>query len=297
MNPVLKGYLQLTRPANLPTAAADILAGIAISGFFLASTQHASLAWMAVVLLIAASVLLYAAGVVLNDVFDYKLDQVERPERPIPSGVIPLTSAAVFGGVLMVLGIGAAFWVGLSSGLVALGLALSILLYDALGKHHPFFGPLNMGLCRGLNLWLGMSILGQLIHWQYALIPIIYIAAITLISRGEVHGDNKRHIVLAGLLYVVVITAIAGILLYAGQNIWVSLPFVLLFAILIFRPLLRAYRENSPQNIKMAVKTGVISIIVLDAALAVGFSYWWVGVVTLLLWPLSIYLSKLFAVT
>ncbi len=297
MNPVLKGYLQLTRPANLPTAAADILAGIAISGFFLASTQHASLAWMAVVLLIAASVLLYAAGVVLNDVFDYKLDQVERPERPIPSGVIPLTSAAVFGGVLMVLGIGAAFWVGLSSGLVALGLALSILLYDALGKHHPFFGPLNMGLCRGLNLWLGMSILGQLIHWQYALIPILYIAAITLISRGEVHGDNKRHIVLAGLLYVVVITAIAGILLYAGQNIWVSLPFVLLFAILIFRPLLRAYRENSPQNIKMAVKTGVISIIVLDAALAVGFSYWWVGVVTLLLWPLSIYLSKLFAVT
>ncbi|WP_150450811.1 UbiA-like protein EboC [Arenibacter lacus] len=297
MNPVLKGYLQLTRPANLPTAAADILAGIAISGFFLASTQHASLAWMAVVLLIAASVLLYAAGVVLNDVFDYKLDQVERPERPIPSGVIPLTSAAVFGGVLMVLGIGAAFWVGLSSGLVALGLALSILLYDALGKHHPFFGPLNMGLCRGLNLWLGMSILGQLIHWQCALIPILYIAAITLISRGEVHGDNKRHIVLAGLLYVVVITAIAGILLYAGQNIWVSLPFVLLFAILIFRPLLRAYRENSPQNIKMAVKTGVISIIVLDAALAVGFSYWWVGVVTLLLWPLSIYLSKLFAVT
>ncbi|MDX1328202.1 MAG: ubiquinone biosynthesis protein UbiA, partial [Arenibacter sp.] len=120
---------------------------------------------------------------------------------------------------------------------------------------------------------------------------------ITLISRGEVHGDNKRHIVLAGLLYVVVITAIAGILLYAGQNIWVSLPFVLLFAILIFRPLLRAYRENSPQNIKMAVKTGVISIIVLDAALAVGFSYWWVGVVTLMLWPLSIYLSKLFAVT
>ncbi|MDX1326775.1 MAG: UbiA family prenyltransferase, partial [Arenibacter sp.] len=181
MNPILKGYLQLTRPANLPTAAADILAGIAISGFFLASTQHEPLAWMAVVLLIAASVLLYAAGVVLNDVFDYKLDQVERPERPIPSGVIPLTSAAVFGGVLMVLGIGAAFWVGLSSGLVALGLALSILLYDALGKHHPFFGPLNMGLCRGLNLWLGMSILGQLIHWQYALIPIIYIAAITLI--------------------------------------------------------------------------------------------------------------------
>ena len=244
-----------------------------------------------------SSVLLYASGVVLNDVFDYRLDLVERPERPIPSGVVSLTSAAIFGGALMVLGILAAFWVGITSGVIALGLGASILMYDTLGKHHSFFGPLNMGLCRGFNLLLGMSILGNLIHWQYAIIPIAYIAAITLISRGEVHGDNKKHILLAAMLYVMVVLTITIILLYTGQNILISLPFILLFTLLIFRPLLKAYKENSPHNIKMAVKAGVISIIVLDAALATGFSYWWVGVLTLLLLPLSIFLSKLFAVT
>ncbi|MDX1364635.1 UbiA-like protein EboC [Arenibacter latericius] len=297
MNPIIKGYLQLTRPANLPTSAADILAGIAISGFFLTSSQESSLGWLTVLLLMGSSVLLYASGVVLNDVFDYRLDLVERPERPIPSGVVSLTSAAIFGGALMVLGILAAFWVGITSGVIALGLGASILMYDTLGKHHSFFGPLNMGLCRGFNLLLGMSILGNLIHWQYAIIPIAYIAAITLISRGEVHGDNKKHILLAAMLYVMVVLTITIILLYTGQNILISLPFILLFTLLIFRPLLKAYKENSPHNIKMAVKAGVISIIVLDAALATGFSYWWVGVLTLLLLPLSIFLSKLFAVT
>ncbi|MCM4168886.1 Protoheme IX farnesyltransferase [Arenibacter antarcticus] len=300
MNPVIKGYLQLTRPANLPTAAADILAGIAISGFFLTTNLGETLDWSAfieVVILVCSTVFLYAAGVVLNDVFDYRLDQKERPERPIPSGLVSLKSAAIFGGSLMALGFLAAFWIGLTTGVVALSLGLSILLYDALGKHHAFFGPLNMGLCRGLNLLLGISILGDLTHWEYAIIPIVYIAAITLISRGEVHGDNKKHILLAALLYAIVVTTMTIILLYSDQNILVSLPFVFLFAVLIFRPLLKAYKKNSPHNIKMAVKAGVISIIVLDAVFAVGFSYWWVGAITLLLLPISILLSKLFAVT
>lgn len=300
MNPVIKGYLQLTRPANLPTAAADILAGIAISGFFLTASHEQALGWpkfIEVVILVCSTVLLYAAGVVLNDVFDYRLDKKERPERPIPSGLVSLKLAAIFGGSLMVLGILAAFWVGLTSGVVSLTLGFFILLYDTLGKQHTIFGPLNMGLCRGLNLLLGISILGNLNHWEYAIIPIIYIAAITLISRGEVYGDNKNHIVLAAILYAIVITAIAFILIHSSRNILISLPFVVLFAALIYRPLLRAYKENSPQNIKMAVKTGVISIIVLDAVLAVGLSYWWVGVITLLLLPISILLSKLFAVT
>jgi 4-hydroxybenzoate polyprenyltransferase len=300
MNPVLKGYLRLARPANLPTAAADILAGAAISGLFMGVAQNAD--WgtskmVGLLLLVFSSVFLYAAGVVLNDVFDHKLDKVERPERPIPSGLIPVQSAAIFGGVLMNLGVLFSFLVGTASGMLALTLGLSILLYDALGKHHSFFGPLNMGICRGLNLLLGISILGDFTNWGYFIFPVIYIAAITLISRGEVHGDNKSHIVFAGGLYGIVILGIVVLFSTSGLNVLQAIPFLLLFAYLIFRPLLRAYGENSPKNIKKAVMAGVISIIVLDATLAVGFSHWWVGLITLLLLPLSIYLSKLFAVT
>ncbi len=66
---------------------------------------------------------------------------------------------------------------------------------------------------------------------------------------------------------------------------------------LVYKPLIQAYHLNSPERIKKAVIAGVLSLIVLDAALAVGFSVWWYGLLLLLLLPLSIFLSKLFAVT
>src|SRR5690606_10368352 len=222
MASVIKGYLRLTRPANLPTAAADVLAGIAISGFFATYSHQDEWDFNSItgaILLIGSTIFLYAAGVMLNDVFDYRLDKEERPERPIPSGLVPLRSAALLGGLLMVVGLVLAFLAGPLSGYIAVVLGIAILLYDTVGKHHSLFGPLNMGLCRGLNLLLGISILGSLGHWGIALIPIIYIAAITMISRGEVHGDNKVHIVWAAVLYALVILGIILIPVYTGHKV------------------------------------------------------------------------------
>ena len=59
--------------------------------------------------LVFASVFLYAGGVILNDVFDYKLDKVERPERPIPSGVVSLRNASLYGSLAMLIGLALAY--------------------------------------------------------------------------------------------------------------------------------------------------------------------------------------------
>ncbi|MFH6604411.1 UbiA-like protein EboC [Maribacter algicola] len=292
MGSVFKGYLRLMRPANLPTAAADIFAGAALSGMFSINSLGPN-----IVYLVLASVFLYAGGVVLNDVFDYKLDKVERPERPIPSGLIPLKAAAFFGMVLLLIGVLFAFLTNRLSGIIALTLAFSIILYDAYSKKHGFLGPMNMGLCRGLNLLLGMSLLGEINAWWYGIIPLIYIFAITLISRGEVHGNNSKHILWAGVLYLIVILAVLAIVMMKTDNILQAVPFLALFAFSVYRPLVAAFRSNTPENIKKAVIAGVLSLIVLDATLVAGFSVWWYGLLVLLLLPLSILLSKLFAVT
>ena len=296
MNPVLKGYLRLARPANLPTAAADILAGTAIAGIFTELPLESFLT-IHLLFLIGSTICLYAGGVVLNDVFDAELDKIERPERPIPSGLIKLNSARTFGGILLMVGIILAFLVNNLCGSVALILAFAILSYDIFAKKNGVLGPLNMGICRGLNLLLGMAIVGVINQWWLAIIPIFYIAAITLISRGEVHGDNKKHIILAGAFYASVIVALLFLIIFNNLNTLQALPFLILFAFLIFRPLINAYQSNSPENIKKAVIAGVLSLIVLDATIVVGFSEWWLGILTILLFPLSIYLSKLFAVT
>ncbi|MFK5973556.1 MAG: UbiA-like protein EboC [Flavobacteriaceae bacterium] len=296
----LRAYAILTRPANLPTAAADILAGVAIAAFFTleevgvvavdAFYEHSFL-------LVCASIFLYAGGVVLNDFFDFKIDQIERPERPIPSGLVSLRSAMVFGIVLLCIGMVLAFFVATLCGIIAFALALCIVLYDAFSKKHTVIGPLNMGVCRGLNLILGMSILGVINFWWFAIISIAYIFAITLISRGEVHGKNKNHIVLAGVLYAGVIFAVGGIVYLYTDMILVTSLFLLVFVILIFRPLVKAYQINSPENIKKAVIAGVLSLIVLDASIAVGFSHWWYGLGIVALLPISMVLSKFFSVT
>lgn len=293
-------YLRLCRPANLPTAAADIIAGMALAGSF--SRDPGSLQTVfenisVPLSLIGASVLLYAGGVVLNDVFDFKIDKVERPERPIPSGQVTQKHAGIFGFILLILGVIGAFTVNKHSGIVATLLATSIVAYDTVSKKNSFFGPLNMGVCRGLNLVLGISVLGGFLNWHYAAIPIIFIAAVTLVSRGEVHGSNKKNILLAAFLYLIVIFCV--IYFNQAENnmknyYWL---FLALFAIVVFVPLFRAYKVNTPSNIKKAVIAGVLSLVVLDAAITAGHSNWAMALLLILLLPLSIFLSKMFSVT
>lgn len=87
----LLSYLRLMRPANIVTSVADILLGFAASGlvqnpFF--SDGHFNISGLdALLWLILSTIGLYGGGVVFNDVFDAELDKVERPERPIPSGI------------------------------------------------------------------------------------------------------------------------------------------------------------------------------------------------------------------
>lgn len=299
MNQKLMGFARLARPANLPTAASDILAGIAI-GLYLQNIDALPFVEEnigSVLALLFSSIFLYAGGVVFNDVFDAELDAVERPERAIPSGLIPLRQAIVWGIFLLTMGVLLAFVCNALSGSIAIALTIAIVTYDAYFKKHGFLGPLNMGICRGLNLLLGMSILGLVSHWWVSIVPVIYIFAITLISRGEVHGNNKAHIVWAGVLYTIVIASIALVIELRTNNGLLAAPFLMLFGGMIFSPLIKAYKENSPKHIKKAVISGVLSLVVMNACWVAGFSNWYLALVVLLLLPLSMILSKIFAVT
>lgn len=306
--------LQLMRPANIVTAMADILAGVAVAVGFLVSAmrgdgfQVSEDFVLSLPLLLLATIGLYGGGVVFNDVFDAELDAVERPERPIPSGRVSLREAIILGGVLLASGILFAFWVSVLSGTVAIAIAFFALLYNKVGKHKAW-GPLNMGLCRGLNLFLGISVqthsgtmdfypISQPVWPNYIIIiPILYIAAITSVSRGEVHGGSKKSFYVPFVLYGLVVSAILGILFFTGTPVWQSLPFLVFFAWLIFPPLIRAYRNPQPRHIGLAVKAGVIALIAMDAAIAAAFAGWFYGLLVLALLPVSRWLARYFAVT
>lgn len=293
----ISGYLRLMRPANIVTSVADVLAGVAISGYFINGTnQIQNLA--PVFLLCLSTIGLYGGGVVFNDVFDAELDSIERPERPIPSGLISKREAITLGSVLLVAGVILAFLVSLPSGSVAFLVAVFALGYDKWGKHQSFFGPLNMGLCRGLNLLLGISIVPFALQncWFLAVVPIIYIAAITMISRGEVHGGSKLTLYTACFLYAIVFASILSLALRKGTILF-ALVFLLPFAWMIFTPLLNAIKEPVGKNIGKAVKAGVLALILMNAAWAAAFGALYLAIVIVILLPISLKLGQLFAVT
>ncbi len=292
-------YLRLMRPANIVTSVADVLAGVAISGYFL--NLHITTGSLYPIALLCLSTMgLYAGGIVFNDVFDAELDKVERPERAIPSGAISIKEATYFGIFLLLWGIGFAFSYSNHSGAIAVAIAFFALLYNKVSKHYAFVGPLNMGLCRGINLLLGISIVAtSLDKWYYlAIVPILYIFSITMISQGEVHGGNKRNLYIGGFLYLVVIFAIHLISAQQGHEVMLlTLMFLLPFAWMIYRPLFKAINDPTGKNIGMAVKAGVISLILMDAAWAAAFGAFGAAVFIACLLPVSMRFAKVFAVT
>ncbi|RIK77270.1 MAG: hypothetical protein DCC67_12905 [Planctomycetota bacterium] len=186
-------WWQLLRGANVFTAASNVVAGFLI-------VQGAWRPAAALAALVAASMCLYLAGMALNDVFDAKLDAVERPERPLPSGRIALKSAAAVGWALLAGGL-ALSWLAAAAadqpmpGLIGVLLAFAIVQYDRSLKA-TWIGPAAMGWCRFLNVLMGASISPALIRegpaLGYAALVGVYALALTQTARSETAGPVSR---------------------------------------------------------------------------------------------------------
>jgi hypothetical protein len=176
----LLATLRLLRVGTLFSPAADVLASAAV----LRLPFDARVAAAA-----GASVALYAAGMVWNDIADRRLDAVQRPERPLPSGQVSLAFAISLGLLLLAAGL----WLSpcrAHHGLIA---AL-VLAYDFAGKRIAWLGALGMGSLRGLNLGtalaLGAGTEGhQAALWTAACCYGLYIVAVTVLGIFE---DEKQ---------------------------------------------------------------------------------------------------------
>ena len=170
--------LRLCRIGTWFSPAADVLASTAIAQMALG---------VDVVRAMLASVLLYGAGMVWNDIADLKVDRWQRPERPLPSGDLSMVFAIVFGSVLLIGGllVSPCRW---HHGLIA----VLILFYDFVSKHAPWLGALNMGVLRGLNLATAMALAPEPLPvgiTQVLLVAAacygIYIVAVTIVGIFE----------------------------------------------------------------------------------------------------------------
>ncbi len=280
-------WLELVRAPNLFTAMADVAMGYLFTHAAMQPIQWAELA-----LLAGVSCLLYASGVVLNDVVDVETDRRERPGRPLPSGRVSVSAARWVGWLLLGTGIATAWLAAvlahdLRPGVFALLLAGGIVLYNGVVKS-TVLGPLTMGACRMLNVLMGMSLvagpdgLPRLLrkeHWLAAAAIGLYVVGVTCFARSESRRNHPLRllaatvIILSGvalLLPIPKLTEHAIPVLRHQPDRWPLLLGVL-SALLAFR-CLRAVVNPIPAQVQAAVKHCLLSIIILDAA--VCFVVW-----------------------
>jgi 4-hydroxybenzoate polyprenyltransferase len=283
-------YIELIRPANVVTALTDVLAGYAVAGL----GNHTALPW-----LLASTAGLYAGGVVLNDVFDRDLDRVERPERPIPSGRVTARAAATFGGGLLAVGVLTAAIAGPIAGMLAGLISGFVLLYDAWGKRQGVFGPLNMGICRGLNLLLGAAAVPAALasNWHLAFLPLLYITAVTALSRGEVHGGRPTIAAFALISLSLVLIGLLVLALTHPVPSWAGALVTLVLGWRVLPVFWTAYRDPVPARIRQAIRTGVLSLVLLDAAIAATYAGALYALVVLATGLGAAWLARIFSVT
>ena len=172
--------LRLGRVSNLPTVWSNVLAGAALSG-------HAVSGGALALLLLALS-LIYVAGMYLNDAFDRRIDARERPEQPIPAGLVSARLVFLAGYALLAAGVAVLAALGPSAFLAGLCLAATVLVYDLWHKRNPL-SPLLMGLCRmQVYLICGLALSGGALSGLLllaALALLAYLIALTYVAKQE----------------------------------------------------------------------------------------------------------------
>jgi 4-hydroxybenzoate polyprenyltransferase len=295
-------WAQLVRVPNVFTVVADVTMGFL---FVSVSLRPISLYLLA----LFASIALYWAGMVLNDVCDYEQDSRERPERPLPSGRIDLRTAKTAGWGLLLLGIVLASLAGLRRGdgasdwlpaAMAGATAFCVVAYDRWLKSTPL-GPPTMGACRFFNILLAMACGGLVADGQGHLGGLansgwgfgfdasqlvvaaaigVYIAGVTWFARSEAHTSN-RGLLLGGL--AVIVTGLGLLSAFPSYGMFATDPAKLTFAneivwpllvallgISIVRRCLIAIANPEPAMIQTAVKQSILSLIFLDAAVCLA---------------------------
>jgi 4-hydroxybenzoate polyprenyltransferase len=210
----LKGYLDICRISNLPTVWTNVLCA------FLLSTG--SFSWGEFMVPAVAISFLYLAGMCLNDVCDYDFDRINRPGRPIPSGIVSIPGAlflaALLSGAGCTLLLKAQYRQGV---LAALLLVALIIWYDLDHKGNPY-SVLIMAGCRFLAFIVtALSVTDRLAAPVIlaASLSFFYIVSLSMVARHE----NSRTIPFPFPVIPVMLAGISvldGVLLALLVNGW-----------------------------------------------------------------------------
>jgi 4-hydroxybenzoate polyprenyltransferase len=181
------GFIKLTRFWNLLIIAlAQYFAAV-----FLINKNNL---WDWHLLLLASSTMIVAAaGYIINDYYDVKIDLINKPERVVIGKEVNRRYALLFHSVLSLSGVALGLFLNWKIGAINFLSAFLLWWYSNDLKRQPFIGNFVVGLLTGLSVLL-INVLYQANH-AYVIIYSVFAFAITLVREivkdiEDLKGDN-----------------------------------------------------------------------------------------------------------
>lgn len=211
-------FIELSRPIN------GLIAFISV--FLGALLASGSLSPLANVFIVAiAAFLIISAGNALNDFCDVKIDKINKPQRPIPSGKITRKEALTYSVILLEIGTGMGIIINLTAFLIALSVSVCLAFYAIWLKRTPLAGNIVVGLLTALIFVSGGVAVNSL---SGTIIPAIFAFLFTTAREivkdiEDIEGDRK-----AGAKTIPI---------FWGRRVAMYLIFIFMASVIVFSPI------------------------------------------------------------
>lgn len=245
---IIIGAIQLARPINLLISALSIFVAAFITGT-LEPVYNVIMACL-------AGAVITAGANTINDYYDLEIDKINKPNRPLVTGIVKPEAAFILSLQEFVLGIFLSVFINLHAFLIALTASILIFFYSYLFKRMPLIGNFIVSLSTGMAFLYGGVAVNRI---QFTIIPAIlafffHFGREIIKDIQDMEGDAQRNVRTFPILYG-----------KAAALIMTSLNFIILVPLLIIPYYINWY------GIKYLV---IVSIGILPVLLFVVISMW-----------------------
>ena len=211
-------HIRLFRPLNLLTGAFAVY----VSSAILRSLYQTSELTFAILTVVGYN----AAANSLNDFIDLKIDQVNRPNRPLTTGLVKRNTALIFSVLLFVGGSVTALFLSKLAAMITILIVLPLIIsYNLKLKQLPLVGNIVIALILGLTFVFSGAVFGNI---KPMIIPCFLAFGLTLVRElvkdiEDIEGDRLAGLttfpIIAGFNRAGKLTALFAVMIGVGALI------------------------------------------------------------------------------
>jgi len=251
----MKYYFQIIRPLNLL-----ITAFASITAYIIVAEQ---INYMFLLFITLSTVLTAGAGNIINDIIDIDIDAINKPQRPLPSKNMKISSAYTWYSVLVAGSLASGFFLGYHSFAAVALVNFILLFYTIFLKRRPFWGNFVVAFLGGYLFYFCSITTGNFI----TIIPLAISAFLFHFIReiikdiADIEGDKHqrantmaihlgitRTVIIVKALIFTLVLYLSYLMLFGEYKIFFSI--VILFAVfpVVFYVLMSLFKNIAEIN-------------------------------------------------